>query len=62
LIWSVSPPRGVRAMLATTPFAHSSVFASPWWAICAATSDRLYGWLPERVHTRPLFFALASDS
>ena len=62
LIWSVSPPCGLRARFATTPFAHASAFASPWCSIIAATSDRLYGCEPERTQTLPLSFGSASDA
>ena len=44
------------------PFAQASAFASPRCAIIEPTSDRLYGWLPERVQTLPLFFGSASAS
>ena len=62
LIWSVSPPFGARAMLATTPLSQASVFSAPWCSIIAPNSDRLYGCEPERVQTLPLFFGSASSS
>jgi hypothetical protein len=40
-IWSVSPPRGGRAMLATTPRAQASVFSGPWAARIEPVSDWL---------------------
>ena len=62
LIWSVSPPLRRARHVGDHAFAHASAFASPLCAISEPISDRLYGWLPERVQILPLFRGSASDS
>ena len=62
LIWSVSPPLGARAKLATTPFAQASALGSPMCPMRELISERLYMFDDDRMQTLPFHFGSARSS
>ena len=62
LSWSVSPPSGGRARLASSPVAQARASSSPSLAIIADISERLYAFVDERMQIRPFHSGSASAS